>query len=147
MSHDVPWARLGPRVVWKDGESGAYCFSRHYAPEIAAMVRVAAETAPTLRDNTLVLTEAWRPGHSQASLHPACKAIDIRAVDGADRPGAIVGADEAEQTVAGDRWAERMRQKLGDNYDVVFGDQKHINHIHVERDVKRRPYRPVKEGE
>lgn len=111
------------------------------------MVRVAAETAPTLRDNTLVLTEAWRPGHSQSSLHPACKAVDIRAVDDGDRPGAIVGADKDDQIEAGARWAERMRKKLGDNYDVCFGDASHINHIHLERDVKRRPYRPVKEGE
>jgi len=111
------------------------------------MVRVAAETAPTLRDNTMMLTEAWRPGHAQASLHPACKALDIRAVDHSDRPGAIVGIDDEERIRIGDRWAERMRKKLGDNYDVVFGDANHINHIHLERDVKRRPYRPVKEGE
>jgi hypothetical protein len=95
----------------------------------------------------MVLTEAWRPGPSQASLHPACKAIDIRAVDPSDREGAIIGEDEEEQIEIGERWAERIRQKLGDNYDVVFGDALHINHIHVERDVKRRPYRPVKEGE
>ena len=144
---EIPWARLGPRVEWKSGASGAWSFGRHYAPEIATIVRAAAETAPSLVENTLIITEGWRPGVPQASLHPACKAVDIRAIDDAMRPGAIVGEDDEQKLLYGARWAARLREKLGTDFDVVFGPPNHLNHIHIERDVKRRPYRPVTEGE
>ena len=141
---DIPWARLGPRVEWKSGDSGAYSFGRHYAPEVAAIVRAACETAPTLVDNTLVITEGWRMANQSNSLHPACKALDIRAVDPMNRPGAISGSTDSKRIEQGHKWAERLQAKLGTDFDVVFGPPRHLNHIHVERDVKRRPYRPHK---
>lgn len=141
---EVPWAKLGPRILWKSGDHGAYGFSRHYSPEVACMVRFAAETAPTLKENTMVIVEGWRAPLERASLHPACKAIDIRAIDGLMRPGAILGESEEQKVLLGRRWASRLRDKLGEDYDVVFGDPNHLSHIHIERDVKRRPYRPDK---
>lgn len=141
---EIPWAKLGPRILWKSGEKGAFGFSRHYSPEVATIIRFAAETAPSLKENTMVIVEGWRAPRESVSLHPACKAIDIRAIDSLMRPGAILGESEDQKLALGNRWAIRLRQKLGDDYDVVFGTTGHLSHIHIERDVKRRPYRPDK---
>lgn len=133
---------MGPRVLIKDGRQGAWLFGRHFAPEVSAMIRHAAETCPPLTDDTMVIVEGWRDGPAGASLHSASKAIDIRAVDSLGRPGAICGKTQDDQIEAGRLWAHRLRQKLGNCYDVVFGDPRHINHLHVELDPKRRPYKP-----
>lgn len=106
--------------------------------------RVAAECAPELHDQTLVVTSASEPdgGHKLDSMHYAGAAWDIRTHpndDGSPRTGSIVapaglsGAQLAEflDNEAG-RWARRIQKRLGAPYQVVY--EKPRRHIHAEID-------------
>jgi hypothetical protein len=136
---------LGPRILFKPGPSGAYFFALHFHhPAIARMIAVAAETAPPLVGDVIVFTEAYRPARiGKPSLHPKYQAVDIRTgidhptMDGAIRSPEGVSPDEARRCRIRDAglWAERMRMRFGSDFDVVFGDEAHIDHIHLEHDL------------
>ena len=107
-------------------------------------LRVAAECAPELHDQTLVLTSGGEPagGHQPDSMHYAQAAWDIRTHpndDGTPRTGAIVSpagmggpqlVDFIDNEAA--RWARRIQKRLGAPHQVVY--EKPRRHIHAEID-------------
>jgi hypothetical protein len=106
----------GVRVRFKEGPSGAYLHARHFRPEIARIVQVAAAEAPG-ELTEIVVTEGWRAG---AGLHPKDRAFDIRA-NHLPRPVVLA-------------WVERIRGRLGGDYDVLAHGNGANHHIHAEYD-------------
>lgn len=67
-----------------------------------------------------VATSVMRRSNGK-SLHSVGYAVDLR----------VWYTDELEKTR---EWVRRLRVKLGENYDVVYGDHRHSDHIHIEYD-------------
>lgn len=89
---------------------------RAHAPSIDPIIDAAKELyEPT--EQALVITSAADGTHSEGSLHYDGKALDLRIWHLPD-PGSV---------------AERLQEKLGPDYDVVYGPS-HDTHIHVEYD-------------
>jgi hypothetical protein len=128
----------GPQILIKDGPQGAFLFGGHFAdPFFCRMLEVMAETAPPLAGNVMVVTEGYRRARRDRDLHSELKAVDVRtSVDDPGRLGAILGEELSERMVAGRGWADRIRARLGSEYDIVFGDAKHKDHLHGEHDPK-----------
>ena len=126
-------ATLGPRIVFKEGGKGAYLFPAHYRdPLICRLLCVAAETAPPLVGNVLVVTEGWRNKDDQ---HGRIEALDFRTgIDQPDREGAIEGTDRVIRMAHAHDWVEKMGERLGTDFYIKFGDYRHIDHIHGQRD-------------
>lgn len=133
---------LGPEIRIKPG---AVLLAAHFRPEVARIFYAAALEAPLLVGDVLVITDAARlpTQGANASLHkpPAAPgehgfaAIDIRTGVGSERrEGQIEAPDDAQRLEKARHWAARIRARLGDEYDVVFGDAAHHDHIHVEHD-------------
>ena len=131
---------MSPRIVFKPGPTGAWLHAEHlFDPMVCRIIAVAAETAPQLRNNVLVVTEAYRkatPG--RRDLHAHFRAFDFRT--GVASPlyeGAIVASPNSriERFRAANRWSERMAERLGKDCDVIFGPPNHVDHIHAEFDV------------
>jgi len=98
------------------------------APIIVAM-QVVENTAPGGYEPTTTSGEDGVHGHG--SLHPSGYAIDIRV---RDYPGYNMAKFEETRRVIDD-WIARIYLELPANqYDIVFGDHKHRNHIHLEFD-------------
>ncbi len=97
---------------------------RHFDPEICRILHIAKETCPGTTDNAVWVTSANDGKHSRLSKHYSNEAFDLRIRNLTE------GADAAA------RWATAMKQKLGEDYDVVYGDSAHLDHIHVEYDPK-----------
>ena len=145
----TPPARpLGPRILFKDGPTGAYLYAAHFQdPAICRIIAVVAETAPLTRDNAVVITEGHRLARSgNLSLHPKLKALDVRT--GIDDPlltgsilvgsggnGLEIRAMRDHRISVAQAWAGRIAMRLGTDCQVVFGDPQHINHMHIENDV------------
>jgi hypothetical protein len=129
----------GPRIVFKSGDKGAFMHARHFHdPWTCRLLAVAAETAPPLRKDVLVVTEGWRKGTpGKRDQHTHFKGLDIRTgIESPNLEGAIVGSPNSRinRIRAAKAWCERMEDRLGTDYDIVFGDSRHINHIHGEHD-------------
>jgi hypothetical protein len=87
-------------------------------PEILLAV-VAAERVFAEAHVDLMLTSCVEGRHSQASLHYAGQAVDLRTRD-------VAPADRA-------KLVERLRECVGEDYDVVL----EADHIHLEYQPKR----------
>lgn len=94
-----------------------------------AIEQVAAETAPALYGDAVVITSGNDGRHSDGSLHYDDKALDIRFMG--YRTGAIAVSAGVQRKVA-EEWAKRMRKRLGSAFDIVV----EANHIHVEYDPR-----------
>ncbi len=87
-----------------------------------------------MRGDVVWVTSAADGHHKSYSRHYTNEAFDIRIknVKGLSR--------NADGTLAYDTkvaaWAKRMKLELGDDYDVVYGDANHLDHIHCEYDPK-----------
>ena len=103
-------------------KSGVVIIGRHFDPEIRIMLDVARETAPKTTDGAIWITEGWRPDNGG---HGAGRAFDLRIRNVKGFKGFVFN-----KTVAA--WAQRMRDKLGPEYIVIYGDRNHLDHIHVE---------------
>ena len=116
-----------PSLYLKDGVriNGA-----HFNPEIVKILDVVRETAPKMERGAIWVTSANDSRHGDNSLHYKNQAFDIRIYN-------IVGDIRYEAK----RWAERLQQVLGSDYDVVY----ELDHIHVEFDPK--VVQPVEESE
>lgn len=118
-------------------------------PAVQAILEAAAMTAPRLEGDVVYVTSTYRArlpddpfSYHSFDAYPtgasvAGCAIDIRAVDEHMRDGAIMGASRGAQISAGYAWADRIRARLWSTYDVVFGDPRHIDHMHVELDGRK----------
>lgn len=101
---------------------------RHFSPEIRVMLDVVRETAPELTDNTVWITGAWRPDNTK---HGSGEAFDIRIKN---VKGFNTGTFAYNKIVAA--WVKRVKVRLGPDYDVIYGNSKHMNHFHSEYDPK-----------
>jgi hypothetical protein len=102
---------------------------RHFDPEIARILLVAKATAPRTTDDTVWVTSAWAP--VEHGLHNKGEAFDIRVRN-------VVGFDieTFQYCKEVEAWVYRIQEQLGSDYDVVYGDSKHLNHIHIEYDPR-----------
>ena len=105
-----------PNLYLKDGVriNGA-----HFDSEIVRILNVARETAPKMERDAVWITSANDRRHMDESLHYENRAFDIRIFN-------IIGNVHYEAI----KWAERIQNELGPNYDVVYEK----DHIHVELD-------------
>lgn len=97
---------------------------RNLLPHMMRALEVARDVAPSLRDDTVMVTSANDSVHSYGSLHYRGEAWDIRTTGGGpNAPGQIISGEA-------DVWAAAIRKGLGQGWDVVDeGD-----HIHIEYD-------------
>ena len=107
-----------PNLYLKDGVriNGA-----HFNSEIVRILDVVRETAPMMERGAVWVTSANDSRHMDESLHYKNQAFDIRIYN-------IIGDVHYEAK----RWAARLQQALGSDYDVVY----EIDHIHVEYQPK-----------
>ena len=80
------------------------------------------------------ITSANDGKHGVGSLHPDDKAYDIRV---RDFPGFSLQEFEETKFIIYE-WIERIKiyLKNPNDFDIVFGDENHRNHIHAEWDIK-----------
>ncbi len=131
---------MSPRIVFKAGSNGAFLYAEHlHDPMLCRIIAIAAETAPPLRSDVLVVTEGWRRARQggKRDLHARFKAVDFRT--GVESPlmeGAVLASPNSRigRFRAAKLWSERMAERLGSDCDIVFGPPKHIDHIHAEHD-------------
>ena len=118
---------LMPNLYLKDGVriNGA-----HFDSEIVKILDAARDTAPKMERGAVWVTSANDSRHGDNSLHYKNQAFDIRIYN-------IAGDIHYEAK----RWAERLQQVFGSDYDVVY----ELDHIHVEFDPK--VVQPVEESE
>ena len=89
------------------------------------------ETAPKGYEPTVTSANDGR--HTNHSLHYYNRAFDIRVRDYPEFD--LNRFNETRHVI--DEWIERMRCYLPVcEYDIVFGDDHHQNHIHLEYDPK-----------
>ena len=119
----------GPRVIFKDDRDsaigrGAILFGAHFRPEVAAIIKAAADTAPHYLDE-ITVSEAWRDIRDTRDLHEEARAFDL------SLHGLVEG--DAGERHAQD-WAQRIRDVLGADYTVVVHGEGSNRHIHIELD-------------
>lgn len=127
MSKESP---IGRKIEFK---THVYLRAEHLMDHsIPRILYVASMTAPKTVDDVIVITDLWRTG---SGYHPKFKAVDIRTGIGVPlRRGAIDAQSHEMKMRRANEWAGRMRIRLGFEYDVIFGDEDHIDHIHIEHD-------------
>ena len=89
---------------------------------------------------SLLVTSGSDGKHSPGSLHPKGLALDFTGTIGVGRLASISELDTI---------ASGLRIRLGPGCDVVlevFPAKPSRNHLHVERDPKKRPLEPWEEG-
>ena len=100
-----------------------------------------------LEGGVVVITSTYREPGSGFSWHSRFAALDYRTglyrdqagnLALGDRRGSIVAATPELALEIAQAWADRLSNRLGSNFDVVFGDARHINHGHVENDAAKR---------
>lgn len=121
----------GPRIVIKDDRDsaigrGCVLYAGHFRPELACIPYWAAHTAPDGVE-TVVISEGWRDIRESRDLHEELRALDLSLN--------VIPGDFAARMAAGQKWAERLRVKLGPDYDVIVHGQGSNLHIHAELDV------------
>lgn len=110
----------------------------HGLPHVWCMIECAVRQAPDLRNDELVITEAWRHARHPDDAHTWCLAFDLRIHN-------IIGAipnpsdqlDSEGRVAAAWVWVRRMRAELDDpryQFDVhgIGGNA----HIHMEFDPR-----------
>ncbi len=122
-----------PRIIikpdWKDasGNSRRGCILRpeHLQnPKVMRILEVAAETAPDLIDDEMVVSEGWRDIRDTPDAHERFEAFDfsLNQIDG----------DESQRRKIGIAWAGRMVRKLGDGHFVQAHGTGRGLHIHAQ---------------
>jgi hypothetical protein len=120
----------GPRIIFKDDRDsgvgrGAHLHAGHFRPEMARVIYEAGRTAPH-GVKAIVISEAWRSIRETRDLHKEGRAFDLSLN--------VVEGDFAARKASGDDWGNRLRMKLGPDYDIkVHGSGANL-HIHIELD-------------
>ncbi len=135
FNHREPLQVVGARIEFK----GSVPWEVLQSTGVQRILQAAACEAPETVGNVITVTSTHRVATttSRFSYHLLGEAVDIRTgvFEAAHTArGAVVRATEADRRAISDAWAERIRQRLGGEFDVVYGDGKHIDHIHIERD-------------
>jgi hypothetical protein len=105
----------------------------HFNPEIRRMLDVVRLTSPEVNGGIWV-TSANDGKHKAGSKHFTNEAFDIRIRNVKEFKWGPEGGYIFNEVI--DSWAKRIRLELGLDYDVVYGDKKHLDHIHIEYDPK-----------
>jgi hypothetical protein len=137
MSQQTP---RGPRIAFKVSAPAAVLYAEFFEPGPARLLRAFALEAPSLKGGVLVVTSVWRPAGETPSLHPELLAIDVRTgVDDTRLVGSILGSTREDRYAKAEAWAERVRRRVGVEYDIVYGEAvRHVDHIHGEWDRRKR---------
>ncbi len=100
---------------------------KHFDSKVARILHVVKLTAPKTRDNTVWVTRAW--ADEDHGKHATGEAFDVRVKN-------VVGfnTETFQYCKEVEAWVIRIREQLGPGYDVVYGDSKHLNHMHIEYD-------------
>lgn len=110
----------------------------HFERPVLEILLALVETAPPMIGDTVLIISANDGRHSSAaSLHYRDRAFDVRCFG--DRtagirfsPGLEARAVELQQRQFSRLWVERLKTRLGKNFDVVL----EADHIHLEHDPK-----------
>lgn len=130
---------LGPRLIF-EREVPAECIAN---PDFGRLCMALTLEAPETVDGVVVVTSTWRPEARRFSWHQRFAALDwrtglYRMADGdmglRTLTGSILADDPSEALSIGRAWRERMAARLGDTFDVLLGDEDHIDHGHAEHD-------------
>lgn len=121
----------GPRIIFKDDRDsavhrGCVVYAAHLRPEIICMVEAAAQTAPPLKFNTLIVSEGHREIRDTRDLHEEARAWDISLNQVDCKP------DDLKAFAL--MWTEAIEELLGPSYDVVAHGKGLNYHIHIELD-------------
>ena len=108
---------------------------RHFDPEIRRILDVARMTSPKMLGDSVWVTSANDGSHKQGSKHFKNEAFDIRIRNLVAFKWGASGEFIFNETI--NNWARQLRLELGEDYDVVYGDAQHLNHIHIEYDPKK----------
>lgn len=79
------------------------------------------ESHQALTGKEAVITSGQDGTHMRGSLHYEGRAIDLR----------VWYTDHVGRTAY---WATMLAERLGEDYDVLYGNKGHWNHIHLEYD-------------
>lgn len=125
---------MGYPIEFKEG---VFLHSNHcIEPGISRILWALSMTAPRTVGGVVMITSTFRPDPN--SYHSKYRAIDVRTGFGNfDRRGAIINDGPEDFMKKAQAWAWRIRHRLGFEFDVVFGDDSHKDHIHVEHDANR----------
>lgn len=120
-------------------KGGVNLEGRHLETEVWKIVLGAWMTSPGFTDGHLFITSADDGRHKTNSKHYLGEAFDFRIwnVKGYEPPKK--GPDGKRVWVKQEvivKWVREMQIFLGPNYDIVYGDKDHLDHIHAELDPK-----------
>ena len=117
---------------------------------VRAILEALAITAPRLVGGVVVLTSTYRRGGGRFSWHQRFAAVDVRTglsknvrgeLELGTRRGSFAAVSPGQAFAVGQRWQSDLEARLGNAFDVVFGDVEHIDHMHLELDgAKRRAF-------
>lgn len=91
--------------------------------DLLQALAVAEDIHVALTGREAVITSLNDGRHMRNSKHYSGEAADLR----------VWYTDAKECT---QEWADTLASALGSDYDVVYGDPRHLDHIHVEYDEK-----------
>ena len=102
----------------------------HGLPHVWKLLDIAADTAPSLKNDTLVVTEGWRLPRHPDDAHSWCLAFDLRIHN-------ILEDHEEARKLAAWAWVKRMRAVLDDpRYQFDVHGEGRNAHIHMEFDPR-----------
>ena len=123
-----------PILKFKDG---VVCKHGHFEPHITRIFQAALVTAPLMTDGTVWVTQAWRNIRESLDFHELVAAIDFRCKNIVVKTGAdSEDSQRLNRGLIGQKWAERMSEILGPDYDCIahgYGDN---FHLHIEFDPR-----------
>jgi len=106
----------------------------HFQPHVTAIITAALETAPLMKDGCVVITQAYRKIRDTLDFHELMAAFDFRCKDivvSETQTAALLNLQDI-----GRQWADRMRAKLGPDYDCIAHGSGDSFHLHVEFDPR-----------
>ncbi len=122
--------RHGPRIIIKDDrdssiQRGCVLYAGHFRPELACIIYHAAQTAPH-EVSAIIVSEGWRKIRDSRDLHEELRAFDLSLN--------VISGDFGERRQVATSWADRMRKRLGEDYEIIVHGKDANLHIHVELD-------------
>lgn len=102
--------------------------ARHFDPEMSVIFVAVLEKSPRMDGNVVVVTSG-SDSHI-VGLHPNFRALDFRCKN-------VKAENLVERRKVCEKWAGRVAQRLGTEYDVVFEkfeNNSDADHLHVEYD-------------
>ncbi len=122
---------MAPRVIFKadwghnNSRRGAILTLEHLRnPRVMRILEAAAETAPKLIDNEMLVSEGWRDIRDTPDAHERHEAFDLSLNQ--------LACHEGQRKYDAQNWANCLRAKLGDDYTVLIHGTGTNLHIHAQ---------------